>query len=135
MSPDGQNLASGDRWGNVRIHDVSTMEEVCKIEAHDAEVLCLEYSGLESNVNLLASASRDRLLHVFNVDREYELMQTLDDHSSSITAVRFLVGQSRNGAGQQMVSCGADKSLIFRSLGAAPGGKKMFTRDYNASGE
>lgn len=39
-------------------------------------------------------------------------MQTLDDHSSSITAVRFL----NHSNSIQMVSCGADKSLIFRSL-------------------
>lgn len=38
---------------------------------------------------LLASASRDRLIHVLNVDRGYKLEQTLDDHSSAITAVKF----------------------------------------------
>lgn len=82
-----------------------------KIEAHDAEVLCLEYSK-ECNENLLASASRDRLIHVFNVTEGYECMQTLDDHSSSITAVRFI-----NTRGQlQMVSCSADKSIIFRQF-------------------
>ncbi|KMQ93819.1 mitogen-activated protein kinase-binding protein 1 [Lasius niger] len=44
VSPDGKHLASGDRSGNIRIHDVSSLEELCLIEAHDAEVLCLEYS-------------------------------------------------------------------------------------------
>lgn len=39
-------------------------------------------------------------------------MQTLDDHSSSITAVRFL----NSGGGLQMVSCGADKTILFRQL-------------------
>ena len=29
-----------------RVHDLETMNELCKIEAHDAEVLCLEYSQL-----------------------------------------------------------------------------------------
>lgn len=38
---------------------------------------------------LLASASRDRLIHVLNVDKNYKLEQTLDDHSSAITAVKF----------------------------------------------
>ncbi|XP_068901374.1 mitogen-activated protein kinase-binding protein 1-like isoform X6 [Tenebrio molitor] len=130
ISPDGKNLASGDRSGNIRIHDTATMREMCKIEAHDAEVLCLEYCGLESNLNLMASASRDRLLHVFDVKHGYEFLQTLDDHSSSITAVRFLT----NHRNVQMVSCGADKSLIFRSLGDS-GGKPQFSRDHNASGK
>jgi hypothetical protein len=34
------------------------MDEICKIEAHDAEVLCLEYSQGNSQANYLASASR-----------------------------------------------------------------------------
>ena len=44
ISPDGKHLSSGDRAGNVRVHDIQFMDELCKIEAHDAEVLCLEYS-------------------------------------------------------------------------------------------
>nr|CAI5844427.1 unnamed protein product [Callosobruchus analis] len=128
ISPDGKHLASGDRSGNIRIHDTSTMRELCKIEAHDAEVLCLEYSDI--NLGLMASASRDRLLHVFDTKNGYDFQQTLDDHSSSITAVRFL-----NHAGNtQMVSCGADKSLIFRTLGDGAG-KPQFTRAHNATGK
>lgn len=107
------------RSGNIRIHDVSSLEELCLIEAHDAEVLCLEYSKfLQYSVNvprLLASASRDRLIHVFSVDQGYNFLQTLDDHSSSITAVRFF-NQSNQDNQIQMVSCGADKSIIFRQL-------------------
>lgn len=48
--------------------------------------------GLSSSltgVTLLASASRDRLIHVLNVEKNYNLEQTLDDHSSSITAIKF----------------------------------------------
>lgn len=40
-------------------------------------------------VKLLASASRDRLIHIFNVEKNYSLEQTLNDHSASITAVKF----------------------------------------------
>ena len=43
ISPDGRHLASGDRAGNIRVHELQFMDELCKIEAHDAEVLCLEY--------------------------------------------------------------------------------------------
>lgn len=64
-----------------------------------------------AGVNLLATASRDRLLHVFDVENGYRLIQTLDDHSSAITAIKFvqLDGQLL------MLSCGADKSLLFRN--------------------
>ncbi|XP_054855250.1 WD repeat-containing protein 62 [Eublepharis macularius] len=110
VSPDGRHLASGDRAGNLRIHELKCMEEVMKVEAHDSEVLCLEYSKPETGTALLASASRDRLIHVLNVEKNYKLEQTLDDHSSAITAVKFA------GDGDiQMISCGADKSIYFRS--------------------
>ncbi|XP_010226321.1 PREDICTED: WD repeat-containing protein 62-like, partial [Tinamus guttatus] len=109
ISPDGRYLASGDRGGTLRIHELRFMREVAKVEAHDSEVLCLEYSKPETGVALLASASRDRLIHVLNVDKNYRLEQTLDDHSSAITSVKFA------GNGQvQLISCGADKSIYFR---------------------
>ncbi|XP_025834885.1 WD repeat-containing protein 62 isoform X3 [Agrilus planipennis] len=130
ISPDGTHLASGDRTGNIRIHETSEMNTICTIEAHDSEVLCLEYTNVEKE-KFLASASRDRLIHVFDVNRNYDLLQTLDDHSSSITAVRFL--NSRGNL--QMVSCGADKSLIFRSFCESPEGVTHFTRDQNAIGK
>ena len=69
ISPDGKHLASGDRAGNIRIHDMQFMDQLYKIEAHDAEVLSLEYSRPESGLRLLASASRDRLIHIFSVDQ------------------------------------------------------------------
>ncbi|KAH0631589.1 hypothetical protein JD844_005987 [Phrynosoma platyrhinos] len=117
VSPDGQHLASGDRTGNLRIHELKFMDEVMKVEAHDSEVLCLEYSKQETGMALLASASRDRLIHVLNVEKNYKLEQTLDDHSSAITAVKF------TGNGNiQMISCGADKSIYFRSAQKIPDG-------------
>ena len=58
--------------------------------------------------------------------KNYGFLTTLDDHSSSITAVRFLPGQTADGS--QMVSCGADKSIIFRDVapsGDSDGGVNM----------
>jgi WD40 repeat protein len=146
ISPDGKHLASGDRAGNIRIHELQFMDEICKIEAHDAEVLCLEYSeqvqvpSSRKTKSLLASASRDRLIHVFNSSRDYSFLNTLDDHSSSITAIRFL--GSHNASQQnksteapqhvpaniQMVSCGADKSIIFRDITLDHKGQPEFQR-------
>ncbi|XP_025770302.1 WD repeat-containing protein 62 [Puma concolor] len=117
VSPDGQHLASGDRSGNLRIHELHFMDELVKVEAHDAEVLCLEYSKPETGLTLLASASRDRLIHVLNVEKNYNLEQTLDDHSSSITAIKFAGNRDI-----QMISCGADKSIYFRSAQQASDG-------------
>ncbi|KAK5606493.1 hypothetical protein CRENBAI_020100 [Crenichthys baileyi] len=87
------------------------MEQILKVEAHDAEILCLEYSKPETGLKLLATASRDRLIHVLDADDSYSLVQTLDEHSSSITAVRFAINESK----VRMISCGADKSIYFRT--------------------
>lgn len=116
FSPDGKHLASGDRAGNIRVHDLSTMHQIACIEAHDSEVLCLEYTQLSTGVNLLATASRDRLLHVFDVEHTYGLVQTLDDHSSAITAIKFVQVDGQ----LLMLSCGADKSLLFRNAQMDP---------------
>lgn len=112
ISPERHHLATGDRSGNIRIYDVGTLKLLTTIEAHDSEVLCLEYTNDKIDRRLLASASRDRLIHVFDVEQNYEILQTLDDHSSSITSVKF-VG---SGLTFQMVSCGADKSIIYRTF-------------------
>ncbi|KAG8188886.1 hypothetical protein JTE90_014946 [Oedothorax gibbosus] len=119
IRPDGQHLASGDRSGNVRVYDLKYLELLCKIEAHDAEVLCLEYSDTDkgSPPQVLCSGSRDRLAHLFDASTgDYPFVQTLDEHTSSVTSVKFV----REGEGSlRLVSCSADKSLVIRRVAAA----------------
>ncbi|XP_078389290.1 mitogen-activated protein kinase-binding protein 1-like isoform X2 [Cetorhinus maximus] len=129
ISPDGQHLASGDRMGTLRIFDLQFLDELMKVEAHDSEILCLEYSKPETGMNLLATASRDRLIHILNVDKQYNLVQTLDDHSSSITAVKFAANDD-----VKMVSCGADKSIYFRTAHKSADGIQ-FTRTHHVVGK
>ncbi|XP_076306142.1 mitogen-activated protein kinase-binding protein 1-like isoform X3 [Tachypleus tridentatus] len=129
ISHTGHHLAAGDRSGNIRICDLQTMEVSCKLEAHDSEVLCLEYSKPINGRRYLASASRDRLIHVFDVNHGYSFQQTLDDHSSSITAIRFVQTASQH----QMISCGADKSIIFRRAQLTP--HLSFVREHHVVGK
>ncbi|KAH8281750.1 hypothetical protein KR054_002805 [Drosophila jambulina] len=126
ISPELQHLASGDRCGNIRVYNLVNLRLLTTIEAHESEVLCLEYSNDKIERKLLASASRDRLIHVFDVAQNYLLLQTLDDHSSSITSIKF-VGAGLNF---QMISCGADKSIMFRSFQG-----NIFMRGTNTSGK
>ena len=83
------------------------------LEAHNSEVLSLEYSPSYIQPPMLATASRDRLLHVLSLENNYDLLKTLPDHSSSITGVMF--NELRNGT-IQLVSCAFDKSLVFRNV-------------------
>ncbi|XP_025105170.1 WD repeat-containing protein 62-like isoform X3 [Pomacea canaliculata] len=111
VSPDGEHLASGDRQGNVRIYDLRQMAEIKSIEAHESDVVCLEYSFSKAGPRILATGSRDRLIHVFDVEQKYGLLQTLDDHSAAIQSVRFTDSDNK----LRMLSCGSDKSLLFRN--------------------
>ena len=64
----------------------------------------------------LASASRDRMVHIFRCipsHEDYQHLQSLPDHSAAVTAVKF--APSRD-SGMQLLSSGADKSIIFHSL-------------------
>ncbi|ORZ02621.1 hypothetical protein BCR43DRAFT_481844 [Syncephalastrum racemosum] len=112
ISKDAKFIATGDRSGNLRIHDMETWEQKTYQEAHDSEILAMDFTHpqAEGDPFYIATASRDRLLHVFDIQSDFRLVQTLDDHSSSITAVKFSKGAKR------ILSCGADKGIIFRSL-------------------
>ena len=75
---------------------------------------CIFPSLFVPGYELLASASRDRLIQIFDVKNDYNCLQTLDDHSSSITALRFA---ALNGARQfGLISCGVDKAVILRTI-------------------
>ncbi|KAL3677463.1 hypothetical protein R1sor_027411 [Riccia sorocarpa] len=127
-SPDGLHLAAGDRCGNLRVFDLETMKLISFQEAHDAEILSLSFTSMAEDKTrvenkeveplLLASGSRDRLIHVYDVKRGYDVIETLDDHTASITAVKFHCN------GSKLLSCSADKSVVFRNVTASTAGYK-----------
>ncbi|KRX46411.1 Mitogen-activated protein kinase-binding protein 1 [Trichinella murrelli] len=125
VSPDCLHLASGDRGGNIRIYQMNNLVLFQELEAHEGDVLALEYSCPSKRGRyFLASASRDRLLHVLDVDQSYQLVCTIDDHSSSITALKM----ASVGDDFVLLSCGADKSIIYRRLVCSDNGDIHFQR-------
>ncbi|XP_043554434.1 mitogen-activated protein kinase-binding protein 1 [Chiloscyllium plagiosum] len=64
VSPDGQHMASGDRAGTLRVHDLQLLRELLQVEAHDSEILCLEYSKPETGT---LSVGLLKLLRIFNI--------------------------------------------------------------------
>ena len=125
LHPDGLSIAIGDRNGNIRILDMQTFKQITVVEAHDSEVLSVDYGqSPDKSVTFLASSSRDRFVHIFDASKEYQLVATLDDHSAAITAVRFTL--SSMTANLQLISCSADKSLIFRSISKVKANSNWF---------
>ncbi|KAI8590255.1 WD40-repeat-containing domain protein [Geranomyces variabilis] len=129
VSADGKYLATGDRVGNVRVCELSWFQEIRSFEAHDGEILTIDFSEDPDGRDFyMATASRDRCLHVYDGNRKFDVVTTLEDHTAAVTCVRFA------DAGKKLVSCGADKSLIFRQS-AGRGGQEEWSSYHSAIGK
>ena len=62
---------------------------------------------------------------MFDVEQEYGLLQTLDDHSAAIQSVRFTDANNK----LRMLSCGSDKSLLFRNAALVSPGEYSYFCD------
>jgi mitogen-activated protein kinase binding protein 1 len=128
IHPNGRHCACGDKAGRLRVYDLLAMVEVLNTQAHAAEILTLQYSPPMQPTStdvwttdvdnmypdppmvLLATAGRDRLVHVFDASAGYKAVKTLDNHSSSVTCVKF------TNDGQCLLSCGGDRTMVFSSV-------------------
>jgi WD40 repeat protein len=48
INPDGISLAIGDKNGNIRIFNLELFQQIALVEAHDSEVLSVDYSHSSS---------------------------------------------------------------------------------------
>ena len=66
----------------------------------------------DEEVVLLASAGRDRLIHLFDAspNKEYAPIATLDQHKASVTIVQF------TSDGKRFISCSGDRTLVFNNV-------------------
>jgi WD40 repeat protein len=148
LHPQGSRLVCGDKIGKLSLIDLEGMRLEQEFSAHSAEILTLSFSPILTHVSsdntwvlasdsdyrdrkagsimvLLASAGRDRLIHIFdttielirgpggrmiNKFRGFKPICTLDHHSSSVTVVKF------SPDGQRFISCGGDRTMVFSSV-------------------
>ncbi len=52
INSDGLSLAIGDRNGNIRIFNMEIFQQIALVEAHDSEVLSIDY-GHSTSMGLL----------------------------------------------------------------------------------
>jgi WD40 repeat protein len=130
VHPSATELAVGDKEGNMKVYNLETMELCSSHSAHNAEILTMHYSppimvgdpdeGEQSSRVLLATAGRDRLVHTFDASDQYRHMLTLDNHSASVTAVRF------TGDGRRLLTCGGDKTMTLNRVTPNEVGSGLF---------
>ncbi|GFP86254.1 mitogen-activated protein kinase-binding protein 1 [Phtheirospermum japonicum] len=120
VSSDGKHLAAGDCQGDIHIFNLYTSDYIHIQEAHGAEILSLSFNVAGKNDlvstetsesrRFLASGGRDGKIHIFDVDRNFNLVGSIDYHSCAVTVVKV----SRSG--REILSCGADRSLVLHSV-------------------
>ncbi|GAB7337277.1 hypothetical protein MBLNU457_g2643t1 [Dothideomycetes sp. NU457] len=112
-------VATGDRYGVLRVFDVGTGHEVTSIRAHASDINHISIYQ-DATSCFIVSASRDRSLQVFRWRaNQFELLQTLDEHAGAVTGVIF--GQSK-----QIISCSADRTIVVRQALEDGGGAVVF---------
>lgn len=138
VSPDGQQVASGDRTGTLRVHDISgaSARLVMQEDAHDDEILAISFAQKEDGL-ILASGGRDRCVHVFgsiSTDETtvYALRTSLEEHSSSVTAICFATGSNGKAV---MASAGSDKALLIRESVDSDADWSSFSRAKRAAAQ
>ena len=124
----GTIIACGDSGGMLRIYSTDKFEQIKQIKAHEQEVTCIDFTpkNIEAT-NLLASGGRDRLINIYDIQKDYELVTVLDDHSSSIIALRFFYIRSLNKLG--ILSCGADRSIVIKNFNSTSRQFELFHRE------
>ncbi|KAA8518996.1 hypothetical protein F0562_016230 [Nyssa sinensis] len=114
VSSDGKHLAAGDCRGNLHIYNLHSSDYICFQDVHDAEILSLSFSDIFSEVSenhyFLASGGRDRMIRLYDVKRNFDLIGSIDDHSSAVYSVKLACN------GCKILSCSADRSLVSRDV-------------------
>ena len=92
------------------IHGVSR-EIHYEAKAHAAEITDIAIHQGDDGQFVVATASRDRVIQLFQKsDETWRLSQTLTDHSGSISGVRF------SGDGKRLLSCAGDRTIVIREV-------------------
>nr|CAD2173601.1 unnamed protein product [Meloidogyne enterolobii] len=122
LSPNNEHLACGRKNGNISIFDLRSpnCSILVEFEAHEGEVLCLDYNNHSTKENFekigqfLASASRDCLIHIFDVEQNYAHLLTLDEHRGPVITLKFI--KPEEDSPPLLISFGGDHLLISREI-------------------
>ncbi|KAH6683069.1 WD40-repeat-containing domain protein [Halenospora varia] len=110
VSKDSKLLITGDKYGVLRVTNITTKSCVFETRAHSSDIhdIVLFEGG---DTTLMASCGRDRTVQLFRLlSDQWVLIQTLDEHSASVCGVLF----AENG--EKLISCSTDRTVHIRQL-------------------
>lgn len=87
-SPDGKYVACGDQNGALKIYETSTGTLTKDLNAHIAEITCIDFVQ-DGDMLLMATGSRDRLIHLYDTKANFTQKNSIEDHNSAIVALAF----------------------------------------------
>ena len=101
------------------------IDELKCIEAHENEILSIDYaeqhfgkkqklsvSSNKDKANFLVSGSRDTLIQIYDTSNDYEPIQIIEEHQSTVTTVKFVKQKDQGeGASIALLTGGADKQI------------------------
>ena len=104
-------LVTGDRYGVLKIINPATKACVFETRSHMSDIQDIALHEGE-DITLVASCGRDRTVQLYRrlPDQCLFLIQTLDDHSASVTSLFF----AENG--EKLISCSTDRTIHIRQL-------------------
>lgn len=109
-SKSAEFLVTGDRYGVLRVLDTRSKECVFEARAHMTDIQDITLYEKDGEL-LIASCGRDRTIQLFRrIAGEFTLLQTLDDHSASVSCVFFAED------GEKLISCSTDRTIHIRQL-------------------
>ncbi|KAH9500841.1 hypothetical protein Btru_073144 [Bulinus truncatus] len=110
ISPDRDFIVTGDSRGVISVYQTSTLENIKTIQRHNRGVSTLHiYCGSRLNLKLLASGGRDRIINIFDINNDFNLLSTLNIHSSSVNSLGLCCANEA----MTLFSSGLDRSLVM----------------------
>ncbi|KAJ6260244.1 Mitogen-activated protein kinase [Drechslerella dactyloides] len=119
LSDNGELIVTGDRFGVLRIHKTSDRSCCYVVKAHAGEIMSISiYDG--EKATMVSSCARDRTVQLYTKMKkpasDWTLTQTLDDHTASVTRVKFMDN------GTKLLSASADRTIVVREMAVKEAG-------------
>ncbi|MCJ1472159.1 hypothetical protein MMC13_000806 [Lambiella insularis] len=113
-SDDGGFFIAGDKRGNLRLLEGDSWTSSLEAKAHVGQINDIAIVRHSEDTVLIATCGRDRTIQIFRREpSDLDLIQTIDQHTSSINQLRFL------DDGSALLSSSSDRTVVMHTLATA----------------